>query len=266
MRVGVLTGLSAEARLLRKEFGGATREPIVLSTGADPLRAQSQAEWLVPAGAIAIVSFGLAGGVNPKLKAGDLICADRVILPEGRSIVTDPVWVQSALRRMKLSRSQVAIGPIGGTDRPLTTIDEKRHFASRSGALAADMESASAAIVAEHNGLPLLVVRAVSDSADRALPTVARIPLLPSGDIRLASVAQALCALPVEWPAVARLALDTRAALGALRDVVRSGALLPPSGRLVLAASATTFVEDEYGRSPRARARDGNGLVAVSKG
>lgn len=228
MRIGFLTGLTAEARLLRGVFSGAAGEPIVVRTGADPVRARHEAERLVPAGAIAIVSFGLAGGVDPKVEAGDLVLADRVILPDGRSVPTDQAWLRTALSRLKPPRTRVAIGPVAGTEWLLATVEDKRRLADASGALAGDMESAWAAVVAERAGLPLLVVRAVSDAADRPLPSVARVPLRPCGGIRFDSVAQALCTRPNEWPAVARLARDTRAALGALRGVVRSGALLPP--------------------------------------
>lgn len=226
MRVGVLTGLTAEARLLHAFAADQAHAPLVARAGASAVRAADEAERLVALGAVAIVSFGIAAGLDPRLEAGDLIFADRVVLPGGRSVPTDPEWLKAASARAGLPRS--FIGPVAGTDRLLATVADKRDLAARSGALSGDMESAAAAAVAQQAGLPLLVVRAVSDGAARILPAVARVPLHPDGGIDMRRVTQALCARPGEWPAVARLALDTRAALNALRGVVRSGALLPP--------------------------------------
>jgi adenosylhomocysteine nucleosidase len=247
MRIGVLTGLTAEARLLRAFLQDRPSGGIVGRTGACSSRASSEAERLVASGAIAIVSFGLAAGIDPRLRAGDLVLADRVVLPDGRSLATERDWLVSAYARAEGPRANLFIGPVAGIDRLLATVDEKRRLAG-TGVLAGDMESAAAALAAERAGLPFLVVRAISDDAGRSLPSVAQVPLRPCGGVRFDAVAQALCARPGEWPAVARLALDTRAALDALRGVVRSGALLPPLRlRRRLDGLPNDAVEDEFG-------------------
>jgi adenosylhomocysteine nucleosidase len=228
MRVGVLTGLRAEARLLRGARADRARAPRVFLTGACSIRARHEAERLVASGAIAVVSFGVAGGLDPRLSAGDLVLADRVIFPDGSSVGTDRTWVQAVWARLRYPSTNVFVGPIAGTDHLIATVAEKRQLAERSGALAGDMESGAAAAVAAAAGLPLLVVRAVSDSASQALPSVARLPVRADGRLSIGPIAHALCAHPREWRDVARLALGTRAALASLRGVVRAGALLPP--------------------------------------
>ncbi len=231
MRIGVLTGLEAEARLLRTLFPQADMDSIVVRTGADPARARREAERLAGAGVSALLSFGLSGGLDPRLKAGDLILADRVVLPDGRTLATDAAWLARAQERVEDeaggSRPGLHVGAVAGADRLLATLADKRRLSQASGALAVDMESGAAAAAAEAAGLPFLVVRAVSDCAGTTLPAVARVPLLPCGGLDVTGVTRALCTRPGEWRAVARLALDTRAALGALRGVVRAGALLP---------------------------------------
>lgn len=249
MRVGVLTGLTAEARLLQGSSFDPTQSPLIARAGACAERAYDEAERLVIAGASAIVSFGIAAGLDPRLRAGDLIFADRVILPDGRSIATDADWLSSATGQVRNSGANTFVGPVAGTDRLLATAADKRSLAAWSGALSGDMESAAAAGVAAQAGLPLLVVRAVSDCAHHSLPAVARVPLRPDGGISIGPVAQALWTKPGEWMAVARLAFDTRAALKVLRGVVRSGALRPPgwSGRRVDDV-AHQPIEDVLGR------------------
>lgn len=249
MRIGVLTGLTVEARLLQGSVFERTQAPLIARAGACAKRAFDEAERLVAAGAGAIVSFGIAAGLDPRLQPGDIVLADRVILPDGRTVDTDPDWLGSARAQAGQPSARTYIGPVAGTDRLLATAADKRGLAARSGALCGDMESAAAAAVAQRAGLPLLVVRAVSDSAAQNLPGVARVPLRPDGGISIGPVAQALWSRPGEWLAVARLAFDTRAALEALRGVVRSGALGPPGwgGRRV-DGLAHQPIEDVLGR------------------
>lgn len=227
MRIGVLTGLEAEARLLRVLFPQADMDSIVVRTGADPARARREAERLAGSGVSALLSFGLSGGLDPRLKAGDLILADRVVLPDGRTLPTDAAWLARAQARVGQPARGLHVGAVAGADQLLATLADKRRLSQASGALAVDMESGAAAAAAEAAGLPFFVVRAVSDCAGTTLPAVARVPLLPCGGLDVSGVTRALCTRPGEWRAVARLALDTRAALGALRGVVRAGALLP---------------------------------------
>ena len=249
MRIGVLTGLTAEARLLQGLTSGSGQAPLVARAGACAKRALDEAERLVAAGAEAIVSFGIAAGLDPRLQPGDLVLADRVVLPDGLSLNTDPDWLGSARAQAGRGSGRTYVGPAAGTDRLLATAADKRGFAAWSGALCGDMESAAAALVAQRAGLPLLVVRAVSDSAAQSLPGVARVPLRADGGISIGPVAHALCTRPGEWLAVARLALDTRAALEALRGVVRSGALGPPGwGGRRLDGLAHQPIEDVLGR------------------
>jgi adenosylhomocysteine nucleosidase len=163
------------------------------------------------------------------MRVGDLIFADRVVLPNGGSVATDSGWLEAALAMATLAGRKVRVGPIAASDRLLATPADKSRAAVRSGALAGDMESGAAATIAARAGLPLLVVRAISDSAAQSLPMVARVPLRPCGGVRLDAIAGALCKRPGEWPAVARLALDTRAAMVALRGAVQAGILPPPA-------------------------------------
>lgn len=224
MRVGVLTGLAAEARLLDGVPDLSAVRLMVARTGADPVIARREAERLVASGVAALVSFGVAGGLDPRLRAGDLVLADRVVLPGGRAIATHAAWRSLAQARL----AGAVVGTVAGSNRLLVTPAEKRLLCERSGGLAGDMESGAVAEVAAEAGVPFLVVRAVSDGASRSLPHVARVPLRPDGGLSMGGIAYALCTRPGEWPAVARLAVETRAAMAALRAAVRSGVLAPP--------------------------------------
>jgi hopanoid-associated phosphorylase len=224
MRIGVLTGLAAEARLLERALTGS--DVIIARTGAVPERAEAAAESLVAKGAAALLSFGLAGGLDPTLRAGDLVLADRVVLPDGRAIATTEGWREAAWLRIGAGNRTV-VGPIAGSPALLTSAADKRRIHQATGAVAADMESHALAAVAANAGLPFLVLRAISDPVAYDLPSVARIPLHPDGRVRIAAALRHLCANPREWPHVQRLGRDTRAGLVGLRRVVRAAALAP---------------------------------------
>ncbi|KAA2235649.1 phosphorylase family protein [Salinarimonas soli] len=224
MRIGVLTGLKAEARLLGPLRLRSRTRLVVVRTGADPDVARAEAERLAESGVSALLSFGLAGGLDPSLRAGEVVLADRVVLPDGRQVETHPAWLAWTRRRVALTGRPVHVGPVAGSDRLLASATEKQRLYREFGALAVDMESGAVAEAAEAFGLPFIVVRAVADGAGTVLPGVARVPLRGDGTVDLPRIARALLTKPGEWPAVARLALDTRAAFRSLRDAVLAGA------------------------------------------
>ena len=70
--VGVVTGSWVEARCLRRQ------DVRVACSGGSAERARSEAARLVAEGAAALVSFGLAGGLAPELRPGDLLLPETV--------------------------------------------------------------------------------------------------------------------------------------------------------------------------------------------
>jgi adenosylhomocysteine nucleosidase len=111
-------------------------------------------------------------------------------------------------------------GMVAGVDRLLATPAQKRALLAATGALAADMESHAVAEAASAAGKPLLVVRAISDAADQALPVAATRFLGQQGEIRPSALIRVVTR-PRELAALLRLSLDTRRALGSLRQVAR---------------------------------------------
>ncbi|HEX6141448.1 MAG TPA: hypothetical protein VFZ01_01920, partial [Geminicoccaceae bacterium] len=107
-RIGVVTGSRIEARCLphRGQF-------LIRCSAADAARGRAHAATLVDEGVDALLSFGLAGGLEPTLRPGDLLLADRVLAgpvsspltlalsPEGGGDALPP----SALRDQALRRS-----------------------------------------------------------------------------------------------------------------------------------------------------------------
>jgi hopanoid-associated phosphorylase len=219
-RLGVVTGLTAEAHCLRRA-GAGNAMAIVCSSG-DSSRAESGARRLVEDGASALLSFGIAGGLDPESAAGDLIIGESVV---GVGRESDHDW-RNAISGL-LNHMRPRVGTIVGCDRPVASVAEKAALYERHGAIAVDMESHVVGRVATETGVPFAVIRVVADSANDSLPQSALAGLGGAdGAPRIGAVLGSLMLRPWELPALIRAARDARKALNVLERCARTGAPL----------------------------------------
>jgi adenosylhomocysteine nucleosidase len=218
VRLGVVTGLAREATCF--SVFAPDERPAVICHGAGPGAAATAASALLANGCAALLSFGLAGGLDAVRRPGDVIVADLIVCSDGGCLPTDRAWRESLVRR--IAARQRPDGPIvariAGLDAPLLTPEEKRAFAARFGATAVDMESGAVAQAAAQAGVPFLAVRGVLDPSHRRVP-----PWLPGtldehGKPRIGRVLAGLTANPRHLPVLLRLAADERTAVAALRN------------------------------------------------
>lgn len=187
----------------------------LVRAGVGSERARAAAESLVARGAHGLVSFGVAGGLDPALPAGSLVLAEGCV--DGRHRMTaDPVW-RKRLRSNLAAVPEVYAGWLAHSDAPLTGSEDKRALAERTGAVAADMETGAIAAVAMRHGLGWVALRAVADPAGRALPPPVLAAMDASGHARIAPLVQGLLRRPLAMVTLVHLALDYRRALRALR-------------------------------------------------
>ena len=210
--IGVLTGLRAEARCLRR------LDLTIACSGARPQRARSEAARLLAEGVVGLVSFGLAAGLARELRPGDLILADTVSLPDGRALASDAVWRDRLQAGLVKAGIAAQIGAVAGSERLLATPEQKQALLAATGALAADMESHAVAEAASAAGKPFLVIRAISDPADQALPAAAVRFLGAEGRIRPTALT-GIIGNPRELARLLGLGLQTRRALATLHRV-----------------------------------------------
>ena len=216
-RLGVVTGLAAEARILARGRHGTDRPlPKIAIAGANADQARLEAESLVEGGVKALLSFGIAGGLSPEVRPGTLIVAERIIVPHGAPIETDPVWRAALVGALQAARLPCRTAAIVGSDMAVMTPAAKQRLYAESGAEAVDMESHAVARAARDTGTPFLALRAVADPQGRALPAWTVEATGPAGKVRPGRVVIALCRRPWEIPALVRIAGDTRKALSAL--------------------------------------------------
>ena len=199
--IGIVVGLAAEARIARRlgwrvSIGGGT------ASGAE-----SAAMRLMGEGCDALVSFGLAGGLDPALRPGDVLVPSTVII-DGVHHATDP-----ALSCLVGGATGHAIA---ASDAVLTSAQQKRSLHQRTSAVAVDLESGAVAHVATTRGLPFAVLRAICDPAERSLPLAAVVALDGGGAINVRRLIAAIFARPGQLPSLFTLASDAAAARRAL--------------------------------------------------
>jgi len=200
-KIGIVTGLTAEARwLARAGF-------LVRAGGGTPLGAERAAQALVRDGARSLISFGLAGGLNPGLKPGALLVPPAIV--EGnRTYVCDYAL-------MTFLGGSTGASMLAG-QKIVATAHEKALLYRRSHPAAIDLESGAVARVAQAQGLPFAVLRAVADPASLDLPPAARVALREDGSVALGRVLGSLLVNPRQLPgllALGRYAKEGRAAL-----------------------------------------------------
>jgi hopanoid-associated phosphorylase len=215
--IGIVTGFRAEARCLPARFG-----PVVCS-GAKPGRARHLAEELVKGGASLLVSFGVAGGLEPALASGDLVIPVAVLTPGGGRLACDA----SLRARLIEALTRSGRGPafaclLASGEAIVATSDAKRTLFTRTGASAVDMESHAVAEAATAAAVPFVVVRAIADTADGSIPDLATRALRSDGTTDVGAVLRGLLADPRQLPALLKLGSQTRRALKTLAHAGRT--------------------------------------------
>ena len=191
--VGFVTGLTAEGRIAAR-CGG-----LVRAGGGTSAGAELAARQLVGEGAQALVSFGLAGGLDSVLRPGALVVPTEIV-DAGIVFSADPAL---AARFGGMTGHRLL-----GAEAVVTEAAAKQRAAQDNNAQAVDLESGAVARVATEYGLPFAVVRAICDPAERDLPPAALIALDQKGAIGLVRVLGSLLKRPGQLGSLLQLARD----------------------------------------------------------
>lgn len=211
--LGVITGLIRETRYLCVLPAGG--RPAVRCHGPGPARAAEAATALLAEGCGALLSYGVAGGLDPALAPGTPVVAEAVISPDGARFSTDGAWRAGLLASLEDESPHCA--PIAGSDRVVIDPPAKRRLFEATGAAAVDMESHAVAALASAAGVPFLALRVVSDPAGGTVARSALKGVDRQGRDRPWAVAAALLRHPGELADLLRLRRDDAVAGAALR-------------------------------------------------
>ncbi len=194
---------------------------LVAISGIGAAAAAQAAESLVAAGVTALLSWGVAGALDPKFAAGDLLLPRQVIAPDGAGILTTPAW------RERLATSLPAgLVPSSATlltnPTALATVADKAMAWRTTGAGAVDMETLAIGRIAIARELPFIAVRVIVDTATDHLPQ-AVMTASRDGQVRIGLLLRGLLRAPTEIGGLLRLARRYRSAKRTLAAVARVG-------------------------------------------
>ncbi len=136
-----------------------------------------------------VINTGVAGAISSKLNQGDIVVGGRLCQHDmdvtglGYEIGLNPDYdsvyfetdasvvnmVKNAYESLDADYS-LMVGTIASGDQFISSREKKEFIESGFGALACEMEGASLAQVCSDNGVPFLVIRAISDKADGEAP------------------------------------------------------------------------------------------------
>jgi adenosylhomocysteine nucleosidase len=196
-RLGIVAAMPLERRWLASTAGGA--RPAVEVCGVGAAGARRAALRLVDLGVDALASWGMAAGLDPGLAAGAVVIPDRVIGSQAHEYAPDSLWRRRLLDRLGEAVA-IVVAPLADAPGVLEAGDAKIAIFERTGAAAADMESAAVAQVAAEHELPLLVIRVVLDAAAVTLPGSLGRVINDTGRVRVPQLMIRAALDPRGWP------------------------------------------------------------------
>lgn len=210
--IGVVTALPGEAAMFGMPCDGGRLHVAIAGIGAQ--RAMLTAERLLAEGALALVSWGVAGGLSAEWAPGDLVLADRVDSEAGTERVSTD-WNQTLLQIFTQTGVEARSGALWSHAHAVTSVHEKQQLAAR-GYAVVDMEAAAVARAAREAGVPFVAIKCVCDPASRALPPVAMRLLRPDGRVRFSVLAPTLLRGPPMWRTLRCMSRDFELACAGL--------------------------------------------------
>jgi adenosylhomocysteine nucleosidase len=193
-------------------------------SGPGATRARAAALRAIEAGALGLVSWGLAGGLVPELAPGTVLIPQRIVAAGREPLFVDPSW-QAAIVAALTPAFPIHRGDLASVDEVIHTPRGKASVAVDLGVVAADMESYAIAAAGLAAGVRVVVVRVVADASADRLPDDVEQWVAADGRRRFAPVLSTLTA-PAQWPLLLRLAARYRTASRRLRTLA---AVLEPA-------------------------------------
>lgn len=139
-----------------------------------------------------VISAGFAGGLDARMRPGDIVMADGLVSDAGKRLTID-----LKMPAESLAQSGLHVGRLVTTDAVLYRPADKRAFGQKHQALAVDMESWAVAEVCRQSKTRFLAIRVISDAVDDELPAdVERLARQTTRAARLGAAAGAIFRRP----------------------------------------------------------------------
>ncbi len=211
---------------------------LAVRSGVGLESAFSAARRLVQEGVTALVCLGVAGGLRPGLRPGEIVIGETVIQEEGPGAWdADGPGAQLAYRTLKAHGIKTWRGTVVSTNAAVLGAQEKGLLYRKTRALAVDMETSAVARTAAESNLPFLALRAICDPQERTLARDLTVCLDQGGRINLSVLRKNLLHRPSLVFDLLRTAKDFAVALFALgrawRVLLKNNLPLVLAGRSV---------------------------------
>ncbi len=191
--------------------------------------AAQSARALVDAGAGALVSWGMAGGLDPALVAGTVFLPSEVVATDRTALLTSPQWrerLSEAVRTQGGAALPIVLqGRLLTSPKAIGSLSDKQTLFQQTGAAAVDMESLAIASIAHTHHLPFIAIRVIVDSAEDALPRAVTAAADSKGHLQVWRLMGALARAPADVAPLIRLAQRYRTANRSLAAIARVGSL-----------------------------------------
>jgi len=233
--LGLVVALPAEARAVLgrdgwEKFPGGEGKRVALPGGIGLICACSgvgitnayvASKRLIGEGVSGLANIGVSGGLDPRMKTGDLIVAER-ILEDGKE---DPsgCWSQDSritefAHEVLISKKiSVHCGDILTVTQAVLTVEQKKSLYEKTRASAVDMESAGVARAAKEANIPFFSIRAVCDEATRSVSSDLFNLIDGDGEVKRGTLVQQVLRKPSLVIDLFRMGRDFSRALNALR-------------------------------------------------
>lgn len=201
MLIGIIGALELEIESLKVLMDGARvetvssvdfyrgsingREVVVAAAGVGKVNAAVCAQTMIlKYSPDLVINIGVAGGLSPELKIGDIAIADAVVEHDMDTTATgEPLGYIYGIEAVEMpcdnktadmlesavcSAGDIYVqrGIIASGDQFISTQEQRNKIIDNFGAIAAEMEGASIGHVCTMNKVPFAVLRAISDGAD----------------------------------------------------------------------------------------------------
>jgi hopanoid-associated phosphorylase len=186
-------------------------------SGIGRAAAAAAAQALVEARVSALMTFGMAGGLDPALKPGSVVIPCELLATDGGRYAACPSWRERVAAAVS-PLCAVTEGSLLTSAQAIDTPAEKAAALRSTGAAAVDMESAAVAEIAARHDLPFIAVRVIVDTAADLLPR-AVVAVSKAGRVHFARLLGGLILAPREIAALIRLAQRYRIAMRSLRAI-----------------------------------------------
>ncbi|MBO9129975.1 5'-methylthioadenosine/adenosylhomocysteine nucleosidase [Bacillus sp. 165] len=201
--IGIIGPMEEEVEILRskmdiqevKKVAGYTfykgtldgKNVVLVRSGIGKVNSSVSAQILITMfGADYLINSGVAGGLNPKLKVGDIVISsdsvqhdvDQTAIgqPLGKFEDSDVIYYKADKQLIRLAQEaakklknvNIYLGRIASGDQFVGEEQQKKKIVKVFNADAVEMEGAAIGQVAYLNGVPYVIIRAISDKAGTA--------------------------------------------------------------------------------------------------